>query len=113
MSILAELNTIFSDENIKVETGTFSEIPPEKYLVLTPLSDEFSLFSDDFPLLNLSEVRISIFSKTNYLDFKTQIEILLLRNNFALTLRNFVGFDSDTKYYHYNIDCEKEYIYAN
>jgi hypothetical protein len=66
MSILSELNTIVSPV-LPVETGVFSGVPPDEYAVLTPLTDTFPLSGDNKPLYSVDEVRISLFTKSNYL----------------------------------------------
>ena len=63
MSILSELNTLFETANIPVETGVFSGVPPDEYMVLTPLTDTFAVYGDNRPLADINEVRISLFSK--------------------------------------------------
>ncbi|KGP74998.1 hypothetical protein JT05_13105 [Desulfosporosinus sp. Tol-M] len=108
MSILAELNTLLSP-TLPVETGVFSDKPPDEYLVLTPMTDEFSLFGDNTPLIDLSEVRISLFSKGNYLQIKRQITLTLLNADFTITDRRYIGYESDTGYHHYAIDVAKSY----
>ena len=108
MSILAELNTLLSP-TLPVETGVFSEKPPDEYLVLTPMTDEFPLFGDNTPLVDLSEVRISLFSKGNYLQRKRQITLTLLDADFTITDRRYIGYESDTGYHHYAIDVAKSY----
>ena len=72
MSILQELTALLSPI-LPVETGMFSGVPPNEYLVLTPMADEFPLFGDNAPLLDVAEVRISLFSKGNYINRKNQI----------------------------------------
>ena len=54
MSILEELNTLLAPV-LPVETGVFSGVPPNEYLVLTPMTDEFMLFGDNMPLIDVSE----------------------------------------------------------
>ena len=108
MSILAELNTLLSP-TLPVETGVFSEKPPDEYLVLTPMTDEFPLFGDNTPIIDLSEVRISLFSKGNYLQRKRQITLTLLDADFTITDRRYIGYESDTGYHHYAIDVAKSY----
>ena len=49
MSILSELKGILSSLEIPIETGVFSDTPPDEYLVLTPITDELNYFADDFP----------------------------------------------------------------
>jgi hypothetical protein len=84
MSILSELNTLLTPV-LTVETGVFSGIPPDEYLVLTPMTDTFNLFGDDKPLIDTSEVRISLFSKDNYQQKKRQITTALLDAGFTIT----------------------------
>lgn len=46
MSLLADLNNILEPLNIPVETGVFSDTPPDEYLVITPMSDRLDLFAE-------------------------------------------------------------------
>jgi hypothetical protein len=108
MSILSELNTLLSPV-LPVETGVFSDVPPDEYLVLTPMTDEFSLFGDNAPLMYISEVRISLFSKGNYMQRKRQITAALLGAEFTVTDRRYVGYEDDTDFHHYAIDVAKQY----
>ncbi len=107
MSILAELNTLLTPV-LPVETGVFSGVPPDEYLVLTPMTDEF-LFGDNFPLIEVSEVRISLFSKGNYLQRKRQLTQALLGAQFTITDRRYIGREDDTGYHHYAIDVAHHY----
>ena len=109
MSILSELNTLFETSNIPVETGVFSGVPPDEYLVLTPLTDTFAVYGDNKPLADVSEVRISLFSKNNYLQRKNQLVRMLLQTDFVITDRRYIGHEDDTGYHHYAIDVAKEY----
>ncbi len=109
MSILSELNTLFETANIPVETGVFSGVPPDEYLVLTPLTDTFAVYGDNRPLADINEVRISLFSKNNYLQRKNQLVRMLLQADFVITDRRYIGHEDDTGYHHYAIDVAKEY----
>ena len=109
MSILSELNTLFETANIPVETGIFSGVPPDEYLVLTPLTDTFAVFGDNKPLADINEVRISLFSKNNYLQRKNQLVRMLLQADFVITDRRYIGHEDDTGYHHYAIDVAKYY----
>ena len=109
MSILSELNTLFEAANIPVETGVFSGVPPDEYLVLTPLTDTFAVYGDNRPLADVSEVRISLFSKNNYLQRKNQLVRMLLQADFVITDRRYIGHEDDTGYFHYAIDVAKNY----
>ena len=101
MSILSELNTLFETANIPVETGVFSGVAPDEYLVLTPLTDTFAVYGDNKPLADINEVRISLFSKNNYLQRKNQLVRMLLQADFVITDRRYIGHEDDTGYHHY------------
>lgn len=109
MSILSELNTLFETANIPVEAGVFSGVPPDEYLVLTPLTDPFAAYGDNKPLADINEVRISLFSKNNYLQRKNQLMRMLLQADFVITDRRYIGHEDDTGYHHYAIDVAKYY----
>jgi hypothetical protein len=108
MNIFAELNTLLAPI-LPVETGIFSGVPPDEYLVLTPMTDEFALFGDNKPLMDVSEVRISLFSKGNYTQRKRQITAALIRAEFIITDRRYIGHEDDSGYHHYTIDAAKQY----
>jgi hypothetical protein len=108
MSILEELNTLFSPI-LPVETGVFSGIAPDEYLVLTPMADSFALFGDNEPLIDVSEVRISLFSKGNYIKRKNQLTAALISAAFTITDRRYIGHEDDSGYHHFAIDVAKEY----
>ena len=108
MSILSELNTLISPL-LSVETGVFSGVPPNEYVVLTPLSDTFAVYGDNRPLADIHEVRVSLFSKNNYLQRKNQLVRMLLQADFVITDRRYIGHEDDTGYHHYAIDVAKFY----
>ena len=109
MSILAELNTILDALAVPLETGIFSGVPPDEYVVLTPLTDGFPLFADNAPQAETQEVRLSLFSKANYRKRARQIIAALLAADITITERRYVGFDTDTSYHGYAIDVAKIY----
>ena len=110
MSILSELKKILSSLGIPIETGVFSSTPPEEYLVLTPITDGLDYFADNLPQIEISEVRISLFTKSNYTQRKSKTTELLLRSDFIITQRRYIGHEGDTGYHHYSIDTQKQYI---
>jgi len=107
MSVLANINAILDELRIPVETGVFSGVPPDEYAVLTPLADSYVQFADNKPLMDLSEVRISLFSNGSYTATKNKIIKALLSADFTITDRRYIGFDSDNNYHHYCIDCNQ------
>ena len=109
MSILSELKSALSILDVPIETGVFSGIPPDEYLVLTPMTDLFDAFADNKPGYEISEVRISLFTKSNYMQRKSQLTQILLDADFTVTGRWYIGYENDTEYHHYAIDVAKEY----
>ena len=109
MSLLSELKDIATECGLPVETGVFSGAAPEEYLVLTPLSDTFDLFGDNAPGIDVQEVRLSLFTKGNYLKRKGQLSAALLAADFVITDRRYIGHEDDTGYHHYAIDVAKLY----
>ena len=110
MSMLEELNTLVTNAGLPVETGIFSGTAPDEYVVITPISDHFELFSDDAPGINIEEARLSLFSKNNYGARKRQLVRLLLSAGFLVSERRYIGLEEDTGYHHFAIDVAKEYM---
>ena len=109
MSALSELKDILKQHTVPVETGVFSNTPPDTYAVLTPLIDVFDLFADNTPEVDICEVRISIFTKNNYLQLVSSVNADLLDSGFTITERRYLGHEDDTGFHHYAIDVAKEY----
>lgn len=109
MSLLSELKDIAENCGVKVETGVFSDAPPDEYIVLTPLADSFELHCDNLPEYEIQEVRISIFSKGNYTALKYKLVTAILKADITTTDRRYIGHEDDTGYHHYAIDTAKTY----
>lgn len=54
-------------------------------------------------------MRLSIFSQKNYLALKNKIVKALLKSDFIITGRLYIGHEDDMKYHHYVIDVSKIY----
>ena len=109
MSVLSELNALITGLGVSVETGVFSDVAPDEYVVITPLADTFQLFASNQPEFETQEARLSIYSKGNYLDLKNRILRALLDADFTITDRLYIGHEDDTGYHHYAIDVAKIY----
>ena len=109
MSILEELNSVLSGIGLKVETGKFSDTAPGEYVVLTPITDSFDLYADDIPRYDISEVRVSLFSRNNYTKRVKQLVKTLFSAGFTITERRYIGYDDSTGYHGYSVDVEKSY----
>ena len=108
MSLLEELNTLLSPL-IAVETGIFSEPVPDRYVVITPLTDTFEMYTDDRPRHETQEARLSLFDKGSYTAIKNQMIRILLAADITITDRRYIGHEDDTGYHHYAIDVAKNY----
>ena len=108
MSFLSELTALISPL-IPVETGVFSEAAPDRYAVITPMTDTFELFTDDKPRHETQEARVSLFDKGNYTALKNQIVCSVIDADFTVTDRRYIGHEDDTGYHHYAIDVAKNY----
>lgn len=109
MSILADIQSALSDLDIPIETGVFSDEPPDEYVVVTPLADTYELHADNLPEYETQEARLSLFSRGNYLKRKKQLSKALLSADFTITDRRYIGHEDDTGYHHYAIDVAKTY----
>ena len=109
MNILSDVKSILESLNIPIETGIFSDTAPKTYIVLVPLSDSFPLNADDEPQVDTQELRITLYSKDNYLRIKNNIVARLLTHQFYITDRRYGGYDTGTGYHQYTIDVAKNY----
>ena len=108
MSMLEELNTIVESAGLPVEAGVFSGTAPDEYVVITPISEHFALFSDDAPGMNIEDARLSFFSKRNYTQQKDLLVRMLLTAGFVVTDRRYIEHEADTGYHHYSVDVMQE-----
>lgn len=113
MSLLAEVKVIIETCKIPVETGVFSDAPPDTYAVLTPLADSFDLHADNKPGVDVQEVRLSLFCKENYLKSKNRLVKAILNADMTITDRRYIGHEDDTGYHHYAIDVAKSYVWED
>ena len=109
MNILSEVKELLTSLGIPIETGVFRNVAPDSYIVLVPLADSFPLNADDMPQTDSQELRITIYTKSNYIQTKNKITAMLLSAYFYITDRRYNGYDLDTKYHQYTIDVSKNY----
>lgn len=109
MSTLSILNIVLASTGLPIETGIFRKAPPDEYLVITPMVDNLLLYADNMPQAGTDEVRLSLYTKKNYINLRNQLTNLLLGAGFSITDRRYIGFEEDTKYHHYAIDVVMEY----
>ena len=110
MSLLEELNAVLAPL-IPIETGVFSGTPPDRYLVIMPMTDTFDLYTDDAPRHETQEARLSLFDKGSYTAIKNTIVRALLNADITITDRRYIAHEDDTGYHHFAIDVAKDYDY--
>lgn len=109
MSILSDLQITLKALDIPIETGIFSDNAPLEYIVLVPMSDVFEIHADNSPHIDVQEVRISLYSKSNYIKMKNAVLKALFDDDFTITSRQYIGYETETGYHHYNVDVAKHY----
>ena len=112
-NILEDLTALFIGTDIPIETAAFTGKPPNKYIVFTPVYEDFTIFGDNKPIIDTQWVRISLFDRNNYIETKDYIVNLLLVNDFYIVERTYVEYENDTKYHHFAIDVQKFYERVN
>ena len=108
--ILDDVSRVLDTLGIPYETGVFSDEAPEQYIVIVPLSDTFALHADNMPNADIEEVRLVVYSQTNYTALVDRLVVALLLNDFTVTDRHYIGYDSMAGYHQYVVDAEKCYI---
>ena len=109
MSLLADIHTAMKSLGISVETGVFTDKAPDEYVVAVPLVDTFDLYADNDPGVDVQEVRLSIYTKGNYTALKNRIVRKLLSCGITITGRQYIGYETETGYHHYNVDVANYY----
>lgn len=112
MSVLSEICTVLTAEKVPYETGAYKEPAPDSYVAIVPMVDTFEVEADDGPNAETQEARLSVFSKSNYLSFVNRITRALLNAGLTVTARQYIEYESDTGYHHYNIDVAQAYDYS-
>ena len=109
MSVLADIQTALSALDIPIETGVFKDEAPDRYIVIVPMVDSFDLHADNTPIIDVQEVRLSLYSKGNYTKDKNALVKVLLAHDFTITDRRYIGYETETGYHHYAVDVAKHY----
>ena len=110
MEIAEEVRALIQLElGLEATLGYFPEKTMDTYIVLTPLSENYPLYGGNKPIVDLQQLRISIFSKSNYGEIRKKLVNKLVFNNFTITLRHYVGYEKNTGYHNYAVDVAKDY----
>lgn len=107
--ILDDIKALLDTLDVPYETGVFSDEAPEQYIVIVPLTDTFALHADNMPNADIEEVRLTVYSQTNYTSLVNNLVATLLLDDFTITDRHYIGFDSSTGYFQYVVDAERCY----
>lgn len=112
--LLEQLASVADGLGIAFEVGLYTQTPPPAtYLVATPLVDEFDLYADNTPGVEIEEVRLALFTTGNYLALRDQLTHTLIDTGLTVTARRYVGFEPDTGYHHYSIDTATHHHYQS
>lgn len=109
MSILADIQRVVSPLGIPIETGVFKDKAPDKYIVVIPLSDTFDVHADNQPTYDVQEARLSLYTQGSYTKEKNALVRALLAADITITGRQYVGYETETGYHHYNVDVANHY----
>lgn len=109
MSILEDIQMALAELDIPVVTGAYKDKAPDAYIVVVPLADSWGYHADDLPRVDVQEARLALFSRASYTVMKNSVISALLAAGFSVTLRQYIGYEPDTGYFHYNIDTQKVY----
>ena len=103
--LLGNLSHIAKQLGFAYAVSCYTDSPaPDTYLVFTPLTDSFEIFADNTPGIEVEEVRIALFTKTNYLGLRNQLTRALIDVGLTVTARRYIGYEADTGFHHYSID---------
>ena len=103
--LLENLSHIAKQLGLAYAVSCYTDSPaPDTYLVFTPLTDSLEVFADNTPGIEVEEVRIARFTKTNYLALRDQITKALISARLVITGRRYIGYEADTGFHHYSID---------
>ncbi len=109
MSVLSDIHATLGGLGIPIETGVFTDKAPTQYMVVVPMADVFALHADNAPSGETQEARISIYTQGSYTTAKNAVVKALLRDDFTITDRQYIGYETETGYHHYNVDVAKYY----
>lgn len=109
MSLLSDLQETIFTLSVPVEIGVFTDEAPAHYIVIVPLSDSFDLHADNAPGIDIQEARLSLYSQGSYTSLKNQLVRALLDAEYTITDRQYIGYETETGYHHYNVDVAKYY----
>lgn len=109
MSILADVQTALSGLDIPMETGVFTDKAPAKYIVVVPIVDTFEAHADNTPGAEVQEARISLYCQGSYTKEKNAIVRALLAADLTITDRRYIGYETETGYFHYVVDVAQCY----
>lgn len=109
MSILSDIQTALASLSIPIETGVFTDKAPAQYIVVIPMYDAFDLHADNSPGVEIQEARLSLFSQGSYTAAKNEIVRAILAAGLTITARQYIGYEAETGYHHYNLDVAQYY----
>jgi len=109
MSLLSDIKSVTTPLDIPIETGVFSGTAPDRYIVVVPLTDSFAFHADNAPSIDVQEARLSLYVQGSYTKIKNALVRALLAADITITSRQYIGYETETGYHHYNVDVAQYY----
>lgn len=104
--LLQRLVSLCKVLQLPCETGAYRASPaPNSFVVLTPIADVFDLHASNTPGAQIEHVRLSVFTTGNYLPLRDALTRALRQQDITIEARTYVGYEVETGYHHYAIDC--------
>ncbi|MGV3103816.1 hypothetical protein [Rothia sp. 32237D007AR] len=104
--LLQRLTRLCTALQLPTQTGAFTDSPaPASFVVLTPIADVFDLHAANTAGVQIEHVRLSLFTTGNYLPLRDALTRELGRQQITVEARTYVGYEAETGYHHYAIDC--------
>ena len=107
MSLLDQIISMLNTLGIPHEVGRFSDNPPDVFICIVPLVDDFAISGDDAPLHEAHHVRLSLHCTVDYGPTAKRVVAAALDAGMAISGRHYVEFDKETATHHYAIDVAK------
>ena len=105
MSVNEKIVTALQSLNIPITVAENTKKDLSEFIVLIPLTDRLSGYSDNKPSMTYGEVELALYTKGNYLSLRNRITQLLLEANIGITERRYIEYETETGYHHYIIDA--------
>ena len=109
---VGKLTAAAEERGIRVEEAdrALARISGKDNCFAAAVFEKFSdSMADNRPHVDIQEARLSIFSKSGYSAMKNAVVRALLNADLTITARQYIGYETETGYHHYNVDVANYY----